>query len=61
MKAYGERRQSSNNFEPKRYVEFSGQLHVPIIFLPMNPAKEGSCGLNALDREILSSLPRIEP
>jgi len=61
MKAYGERRQSSKNFEPKHYVEFSVQLHVPVIFLPVNPTKEGSCGLNALDRKILSSLPRIEP
>jgi hypothetical protein len=60
MKAYGERRQSSSNFEPKHHLELSGQLHVPVIFLPLNPAKEGSCGLNTLDRKILSSLSRIE-
>jgi len=61
MKAYGERRQSSNNFEPKHYVELNGQLHVSFIFLLLNPAKEGGCGLNDFDRKILSSLPRIEP
>ena len=61
MKAYGERRQSSNNFEPKYYMELSGQLHVRVIFLVVNPAKEDSCGPNALDRKVLSSLPRIGP
>jgi hypothetical protein len=39
MKAYGERRQSSNNFEATHYVELNGQLHVPVIFLPLNPQK----------------------
>ena len=38
MKAYGERRQSSNHFEPKHYVEISDQLRVPVIFLPMQPS-----------------------
>ena len=61
MKAYGERRHSSNSFEPKHYVELCSQLSVPVIFLPVNPAKEGSCGLNTLDRKIISSLPRTEP
>jgi hypothetical protein len=61
MKAYGKRRQSSNNFKPKHYVKLSGKLHVPVIFLPVNPAQEGGCRLNTLNRKILSSLPRIEP
>lgn len=54
---WGERRHSSNSFEPYHYVELSSQLRAPVIFLPVNPAKECSCGLNTLDRKILSSLP----
>jgi hypothetical protein len=61
MKAYGERRQSSNNFEPKHYMELNGQLHVPVIFLPLNPEKGGGCGLNDLDRKILSFCQELNP